>query len=162
MRQISLGRIDMKEVDIGFSFTSIPWEKGENKDQILREMNETISKFVSERDYGESIETILIGLLANDPIYDAFSKPHRPRYTEHKETKAFGSIPIVIHKSLELEIKLNYEQVLAAEGKEFIEMIALEVLNLFHGMKLPKKVTDFDRDRFVADMDKLFHEKFLN
>lgn len=152
----------MKEVNIGLSSTSIPWEKCANKRQALRERTETVSNFVSEKDYGESIETILVGLLADDSIYDDFSKPRRPRYTEHKETKAFGSIPIVIHKSLELEIKLNYEQVLAAEGKEFIEMIALEVLNLFHGMKLPKKVTDFDRDRFVADMDKLFHEKFLN
>lgn len=152
----------MKEVNIGLNFTSIPWEKCANKRQSLREMTETISRFVSEKDYGQSIETILVGLLADDPIYDAFSKPRRPRYTEHKETMAFGSIPIVIHKSLELEIKLNYEQVLATEGEEFVEMIALEVLDLFQGMKLPKKVTDFDKDRFVADMDKLFHEKFLN
>ena len=88
-------------------------------------------------------------------------KPRRPRYTEHKETMALGSIPIVINKTLEIEIKLNYEQVLAAEDEELKRIVASEVLNTFQNLKVPKKVTDFDKDRFVADIDRLFHQKFL-
>jgi hypothetical protein len=62
---------------------------------------------------------------------------------------------------LEIEIKLNYEQVLAAEDEELKRIVASEVLNTFQNLKVPKKVTDFDNDRFVADIDRLFHQKFL-
>ena len=74
---------------------------------------------------------------------------------------AFGSIPIVIHKTLDIEIKLNYEQVLAAEGEELKRIVASEVLNTFQNLKVPKKVTDFDKDRFMADIDGLFRQMFL-
>ena len=116
---------------------------------------------VASNDYGESIEKMLVGLIVVEPVYDDFSKPRRPRYTEYKETMAFGSIPIVSHKTLEIEIKLNYEKVLAAKDEEVKRIVASEVLNTFQNLKVPKKVTDFDKDRFVADIDRLFHQKFL-
>ena len=74
---------------------------------------------------------------------------------------ALGSIPIVINKTLEIEIKLDYGQVLVAEDEELKRIVASEVLNTFQNLKVPKKVTDFDKDRFVADIDRLFHQKFL-
>ena len=74
---------------------------------------------------------------------------------------AFGSIPIVSHKTLEIEIKLNYEQVLAAKDEEVKRIVASEVLNTFQNLKVPKKVTDFDKDRFMADIDGLFRQMFL-
>ena len=120
-------------------------------------MSETTNNSIASNYYGASIEKMLIGLIAVEPVYDAFAKPRRPRYTEHKETMAFGSIPIVTHKTLEIEIKLDFEQFLAAEGKELQKMVAKEVLNALHSLKLPKKVTDFDKDKFVADLDSLFN-----
>jgi hypothetical protein len=74
---------------------------------------------------------------------------------------AFDSIPIVIHKTLEIEIKMDYEQILAAEDKELRKLVAIEVLNTLHSLKLPKKVTDFDKDKFVADLDNLFNQLYL-
>lgn len=124
-------------------------------------MSETTNNSIASNYYGASIEKMLIGLIAVEPVYDAFAKPRRPRYTEHKETMAFGSIPIVTHKTLEIEIKLDFEQFLAAEGKELQKMVAKEVLNALHSLKLPKKVTDFDKDKFVADLDSLFNQLLL-
>ena len=124
-------------------------------------MSETTNNSIASNYYGASIEKMLIGLIAVEPVYDAFAKPRRPRYTEHKETMAFGSIPIVTHKTLEIEIKLDFEQFLAAEGKELQKMVAKEVLNVLHSLKLPKKVTDFDKDKFVADLDSLFNQLLL-
>ena len=141
--------------------SSISWEKSVSKRQAIKEVSEAANNLVASNDYGESIEKMLVGLIVVEPVYDDFSKPRRPRYTEHKETKAFGSIPIVIHKTLETEIKLNYEQVLAAEDEELKRIVASEVLNMLHGLKMPKKVTDFDKDRFVADIDGLFRQMFL-
>ena len=149
------------ELKISIIDTSIAWEKSVSKRQAIKEMSDAANNLVASNDYGESIKKMLVGLIVDEPIYDAFSKPRRPRYTEHKETMAFGSIPIVIHKTLELEIKLNYEHVLAAEDEELKRIVASEVLNMFHNLKVPKKVTDFDKDRFVTDLDGLFRQMFL-
>ena len=124
-------------------------------------INKVLNDLISSNDYGDSLETILIGLIAVATIYDKFAKPHRPRYTEHKESLAFGSIPIVINKTLEIEIKLDYEKVLTANEEAFCRIVATEVLNTLHTLKLPKKVTDFDKDRFVADVESVFKAEHL-
>ncbi len=149
------------ELEISVIVSSIPWEKSVSKRQAIKEVSEAANNLVASNDYGDSIEKMLVGLIVVEPVYDDFSKPRRPRYTEHKETMAFGSIPIVIHKTLDIEIKLNYEQVLAAEGEELKRIVASEVLNTFQNLKVPKKVTDFDKDRFVADIGGLFRQMFL-
>ena len=149
------------ELEISVIDSSVSWEKSVSKRQAIKEVSEAANNLVASNDYGESIEKMLVGLIVVEPVYDDFSKPRRPRYTEHKETMAFGSIPIVIHKTLDIEIKLNYEQVLAAEGEELKRIVAFEVLNALHNLKVPKKVTDFDKDRFEADIDRLFHQKYL-
>lgn len=149
------------ELKISVIDSSISWEKSVSKRQAIKEVSDAASNLVASNDYGESIEKMLVGLIVVEPVYDDFSKPRRPRYTEHKETKAFGSIPIVIHKTLEIEIKLDYGQVLASEEEELKRIVASEVLNALHNLKVPKKVTDFDKDRFEADIDRLFHQKYL-
>ena len=149
------------ELKISVIDSSILWEKSVSKRQAIKEVSDAASNLVASNDYGESIEKMLVGLIVVEPVYDDFSKPRRPRYTEHKETKAFGSIPIVIHKTLEIEIKLDYGQVLASEEEELKRIVASEVLNALHNLKVPKKVTDFDKDRFEADIDRLFHQKYL-
>jgi hypothetical protein len=149
------------EIAISIIDSSIPWERSISKRQAIKEVSDVANNMVASNNYGESIEKILVGLIIVEPIYDDFSKPRRPRFSEHKETMAFGSIPIVIHKTLEIEIKLNYEQVLAVEDEELKRKVASEVLNTLHNLKVPKKVTDFDKDRFVADLDRLFRQMFL-
>ena len=134
------------ELKISVIDSSISWEKSVSKRQAIKEVSEAANNLVASNDYGESIEKML---------------PRRPRYTEHKETMALGSIPIVINKTLEIEIKLDYGQVLAAEDEELKRIVASEVLNTFKNLKVPKKVTDFDKDRFVADIGGLFRQMFL-
>jgi len=141
--------------------TSIPWEKCKTKRQTIKELSDAVNTIVSSNDYGESIEKLHIGLIAVEPIYDKFAKPRRPRYTEHKETVAFGSIPIVIHKTLEIEIKMDYTQVLTAEGDRLRIIVASEVINTLRTVKLPKKVTDFNKERFVADLESYFRSEHL-
>ena len=149
------------ELKISVIDSSISWEKSVSKRQAIKELSDAANNMVVSNDYGKSVEKMLVGLIVVEPVYDEFSKPRRPRYTEHKETMAFGSIPIVIHKTLEIEIKLDYGQALAAEDEELKRIVASEVLNTFQNLKVPKKVTDFDKDRFVADIDRLFHQKYL-
>jgi hypothetical protein len=149
------------ELKISVIDSSISWKKSVSKRQAIKEVSEAANNLVASNDYGESIEKMLVGLIVVEPVYDVFSKPRRPRYTEHKETMALGSIPIVTNKTLEIEIKLDYGQVLAAEDEELKRIVASEVLNTFKNLKVPKKVTDFDKDCFVADIDGLYRQMFL-
>jgi hypothetical protein len=140
-------------ISIAFNFVS---PKFSTKQQALSRINEVLNDLISSIVYGDSLESILIGLIAIEPIYNKFAIPRRPRYTEHKETMAFGSIPIVIHKTLEIEIKLDYEQVLIADDDALCKIVATKVLNTLRSLKLPKKVTDFDKDKFVTDVESVF------
>lgn len=145
-------------IRIGFNFVS---PEISTKKQALDLINKVLNGLISSVVYGESLETVLIGLIAVEPIYNKFAKPRRPRYTEHKETMAFGSIPIIIHKTLEIEIKLDYEQVLTADDEALCKIVAIDVLNTLRTLKLPKKVTDFDKDRFVTDVESAFKTEHL-
>lgn len=145
-------------IRIGFNFVS---PEISTKKQALGLINKVLNGLISSVVYGESLETVLIGLIAVEPIYNKFAKPRRPRYTEHKETMAFGSIPIIIHKTLEIEIKLDYEQVLTADDEALCKIVAIDVLNTLRTLKLPKKVTDFDKDRFVTDVESAFKTEHL-
>ena len=145
-------------LNLGFSFVS---KSCTTQNQTIAQLSDSINKAITTNNYGESIETLFIGLIAVEPVYDKFAKPRRLRYTEHKETMAFGSIPIVIHKTLEIEIKLDYQKVLTAEGEELRKLVATEVLNTLITMKLPKKVTDFNKDQFVKDIELFFESEQL-
>jgi hypothetical protein len=145
-------------IRIGFNFVS---PEISTKKQALGLINKVLNGLISSVVYGKSLETVLIGLIAVEPIYNKFAKPRRPRYTEHKETMAFGSIPIIIHKTLEIEIKLDYEQVLTADDEALCKIVAIDVLNTLRTLKLPKKVTDFDKDKFVTDVEEVFITEHL-
>lgn len=145
-------------LDFGFNFVNLECS---TKHQTIKGLSDAVNGFVSSNDYGKSIEEVLIGIIAVEPIYDKFAKPRRPRYTEHKETIAFGSIPIVIHKTLEIETKMDYEQILTAEDEELRKIVATEVINNLRTLKLPKKVTDFEKDKFVSDVESYFKSEHL-
>ena len=130
------------KLSISFSFLSREFT---SKNPAINKVSETANNMVASHYYGDSIETILIGLVAVEPSYDAFAKPRRPRFTEHLETMAFGSIPVVINKTLEIDIKLDYERVRAAKDEDLQKTVAIIVLNTLHDLKLPKKVTDFNK-----------------
>lgn len=148
-------------VKISIIDSSIPLEQNTYKQNTIKEISESVNHKISFHYYGESIEKLFIGILAVEPIYDKLAKPRRPRYTEHKETMAFGFIPIVIHKTLEIEIKLDYEQVLTANDEALCKIVAAEVLKALRSLKLPKKVTDFDKDKFVTDVEEVFITEHL-
>lgn len=148
-------------VKISIIDTSIPFEHRTCKEDAMKRLSELVNNSAASHYYGESIERIFIGLIVVEPIYNKFAQPRRPRYTAHKEIVALGSIPMVFHKTLEIEIKLDYEQVLATDEEAFCRIVATKVLNTLRALKLPKKVTDFDKDKFVADVESAFRTEHL-
>ena len=60
------------ELKISIIDTSIAWEKSVSKRQAIKEMSDAANNLVASNDYGESIKKMLVGLIVDEPIYDAF------------------------------------------------------------------------------------------
>mgnify|MGYP003295629965 CR=1 FL=1 len=124
-------------------------------------MAESISQFIAENNYGESIKKFLIGLICVGPQYDSLAKPRRPKYTEYKEAMFDGWDPFTIEKTFECEIKLDYAKVLEATEEEVKKIVAQSIMDYLRKLKMPKKVTDFDKEKFIADLETYFRKEHL-
>ena len=136
----------------------------DNYDQMMPIINELSSSLENEFvsiDYGESIKEFFIGLICVHPQFDPFCKAKRPKYTDYKTTKFDGWIPTVIEKTFECEIKLDYEKVLEATEEEVKKIVAQSIMDYLHELKMPKKVTDFDKAKFIADLETFFRREQL-
>lgn len=136
----------------------------DNYDQMMPIINELSSSLENEFvsiDYGESIKKFFIGLICVHPQFDPFCKAKRPKYTDYKTTKFDGWIPMVIEKTFECELKLDYSIMSKATEEVAKKIVAQSIIDFLHVLKMPKKVTDFDKDRFVADIEAFFREEHL-
>jgi len=136
------------------------------KSNIVYELSKEVNAFFLSKSYGENVKTIEIGFLMvlERPGYEDWYKPKLLTYTDYKKTKhkLTGEV-IEIEKTLKYEIKFNDEQLINFTGGNDIlsrEILAAEILNSLSNLdKLPKKVKDFDKEKFRADMEQFFKEQ---
>lgn len=145
--EFSIGSYIDKDLDKKFAFE--------------QPLSELITQFITGVYYGESIKTFLIGPICVKPEVDSLFKPRRPKYTEYKEGKFDGWSPFTIEKTFVCEIKLDYEKVLEATEEEVKKIVAQSIMDYLHELKMPKKVTDFDKARFIADLETFFRREHL-
>ena len=80
---------------------------------------------------------------------------------EHKEAMFDGWDPFTIEKTFECEIKLDYAKVLEATEEEVKKIVAKSIMDYLRELKMPKKVTDFDNAKFIADLETYFRKEHL-
>ena len=133
----------------------------DGKMNFVHELSERLTQFITENNYGESIKKFLIGLIGVGPQYDSFFMPRRPKYTEYKEAMFDGWDPFTIEKTFECEIKLDYAKVLESTEEEVKKIVAQSIMDYLRKLKMPKKVTDFDKEKFIADLETYFRKEHL-
>jgi len=144
---------------------SDPMDTG--KSSLVYELAKEMNVFFSDKQYGDSVETISINFLMtfSREGYEDWYKEKKPVYTEYKSTvsKLTGQT-IEITKTFRYEIKLADETIIKFAGsthEESRRVIATEVFQSLHKLdKLPVKV-DFDKQRFKEDVAVFFEEKKL-
>ena len=125
-----------------------------------------------DKDYGSDVETIMIFIcvIQMRPGYENWYKVKRPKYTEYKSWyTTFGiddpDIPEFreIKKRFDIEIRFKdqlYDDFMDADEEEAKRILARETLKALELLdKLPKRLKNFDKERFKADVAAYYREQ---
>lgn len=120
-----------------FGFSQEISEDVIHKGDVITLLSFRAEDFFREKDFGEGIQTLIIGFICVHPDFDFFFKK-RKKYT--KEGKV-----------LEYDIKLNHEKFKDATEQGIKELIAMEIkesLKIISDLK----IENFDVERFEKDL----------
>lgn len=139
-----------------------------NKSSIVYDLGENISEYIKKLDYGEGIVEYAIKLyIVNPPIgFEHLFKDFKPKFTEHKliPNKYTGE-KLELNKYFNYSIKITgdlYDKFVTGTVEESEKILATEISNSLSNLDLlPKKIKDFDKERFRADMQQFFKEQKL-
>ena len=148
------------KIAINFFESSFSQKIYSEKREILSKWEESINRTIEHLSYGESIQLFIIGLICVKPTIEHLFKVRRPKYTE-KKTLVYGSVQRQIEKTFECELRVDYEFMLTSEEADIKTHLAKSIIDTINGLKMPKKVIDFDKDRFVADVELAFRAEHL-
>lgn len=142
----------------------IPAESNMNNLCVL---SDEIKEFLSQRNYGESIQEYLIGVTCVfiEDGYEHLFKQYKPFYVEDKISKnRFTGENIRIYKSYTDSIVLTpdeYEDFVSGTESESLKIVSTRILKSLENLnKLPKKVKDFDVKQFKEDVTSIL-SKYL-
>lgn len=114
-----------------------------------------------DQSYGPDIlnVVIVIILIRHEPGYEAWYKTRRPKYIEHYESVSYITGEPVRwewNKRFVIEIRFNndvYDEFLKADDEQSKRIIARETLKALELLdKVPKRLKDFDKERFRTDV----------
>lgn len=142
--------------------------ESEHKSKIIRELSDDLETFFSSKNYGEDIQNYLLGCICirTKKGYEDWYKIRKPKYTDYKKTKnKLTGEDYEIIKTYENDFKLDneiYEEFVSSTDEESKKILAHEILNSLSNLNsLPKKVNNFDRERFKTDLKTFFKEQNL-
>jgi len=107
--------------------------------------------------YGQDILNIaiVIILIRHLPGYEAWDQPRRPKYIDYYKVSLMGR-QLEWNKRFVIEIRFNndvYDEFLKADDEQSKRIIARETLKALELLdKVPKRLKDFDKERFRTDV----------
>lgn len=134
----------------------------DKKSNWIHKLSDELKSFFQNKNYGNDVESFIIGVICVAPQFDQFFKQNKPAYRKKRIEKIIHGIPISIENYLEYDIKIDFNTFINAEEIEFRTLLAKEImtsLNIVEGMK--SKIKDFNLERFKIDLEDYFKEKEL-
>lgn len=134
----------------------------EDRVNIIVDMSNELNEYFSIKDYGNDLIRIVIGTICVSPEFEFFSKIRKPKYVAHRKYINQDGIEILEDKVFSFDLKLDYETFKNQSDEENKKMLASEIIDSLSNLDaLPKKVKDFDKERFKNDMKAFFEEQKL-
>ncbi|SHN25058.1 hypothetical protein SAMN05216311_107308 [Chitinophaga sp. CF418] len=113
--------------------------------------------YFGEKDYGEHLKSLIIGVVCMSPRFEQFFKPRRPNYRTEEKTYTHRGVELTTPAMyLTFDLKLDFEKYL--NTKESKLLFAHDALASLDAIAKVKKITDFDLPRFKADFEQFFKE----
>lgn len=133
----------------------------EDKTQIIHSLFNELEMNFSKKNYGKGLLQIIIEIVCLSPEFEEFFPLRKPKYIELKEYVTEG-VNIKEEKLFTYSLKIDFilfkNQTIQANK----HLLALEILKSLSNLDaLPKKVKDFDKERFKADIEAFFKEQNL-
>lgn len=96
------------------------------------------------------------------PGYEDWFKVRKPRYQAISKVKMLDGNIKEQRGVFTYDVKLDFETFVSATEEGSRKILAIEILNsLFNLDALPKKVKDFDKERFKEDIEQFFKSEKL-
>lgn len=138
------------------------------KTNLIQEISDNLEFFLKNKSYGEDIGTFYIGFVGVKTKigYEHFFKERKPKYIDYRLTKnRLTGLPLETIKQYGYDIKFDhelYDEFVNGTDEESKKLLARKILESFaHFDKLPKKIKDFDKEKFKADVEEFFKEQDL-
>lgn len=151
-----------------FGITQEVDNKSGDKSYLVQKVSDNLETFLKNRSYGEDVETFLIGFVGikTKPGYEEWYKERKPKYIDYRLTKSrLTGLPLETIKQYSYDIKFDYElydEFVNGTEEESSKLLARKILESFsHLDKLPKKIKDFDKDKFKSDLEEFFKSQNL-
>jgi len=136
--------------------------EAESKSVLINSLSSLLESYFSNKEYGKGIEHFLIGIICvrSRPGYEDWFKVRKPKYKAVDKIKMPDGRVNELHGVYSYDIKLDFERFVNSSNNESEKLLASEILNsLSHLDALPKKVKDFDEERFKSDLQEFFQER---
>lgn len=147
---------------------SIGESMAQKKSVLINDFFRQINAYIKGRDYGNGIYQYLVSLYVVNPPkgYEHLHKDFKPKFTEYKAlTNKLSGEKMEIEKQFHYSVKIkgeNFEEFVCATDEESKKILAQEILNSLSNLDaLPKKVKDFDKERFKEDIEQFFKSEKL-
>jgi len=143
-----------------FSVSLTIGKEAQYRSSLIYDLFHNIDEFLKTRFYGDSIcKYSIIIYVVNPPSgYEHLFKDFKPKYVEYKLlTNKLTGEPLEIIKKFNYSIRIDgelYDKFSNSTDNECKRILIKEILNSFSNLdKLPKKVKDFDKKKFVSDVE---------
>lgn len=142
--------------------------KSYEKSTLIQEVSDDLGSYLKNRNYGDDIGVFLIGFVGvkTKPGYEDWYKERKPRYVDYKQSKnRLTGLVMETIKEYSYDIKFDnelYDKFVNSSDEDSKKLLVEKILESFlHLDKLPKKVKDFDKEKFKTDVEKFFREQGL-
>lgn len=133
----------------------------DEKTNLIINLSNKLSDYFSDKDYGNDVIKILIGVICVAPEFEWFSKIRKPKYVFYRKYIRDHS-EIIEDRVFTFDLKLDFESFKNQSDKQNNKMLALEILKSLSNLdSLPKKVKDFDKELFKEDVKTFLDEQKL-
>ena len=154
---------------VGLTLDSVSLDETiiKNKSAIVYELAKSINEYIRQFDYRGISEYAIIMYIVNPPIgSEHLFKYLKPKFIEHKvlRNKYTGEL-FEINKYFNYSVKITgktYSSFVRGTEEESKKILATTILKSLSQLDaLPKKIKDFDKERFKRDLEQFFKEQLL-
>jgi len=115
-------------------------------------------EITSQKNYGNVIDTLYVGLICVNPRFDTFFKVRKPRYFKEliRTDEHDMASTMVESRSFEMEIKFDYHKMVQSDIGYSNRIIVKSIIDSIPLILRFKNLKAFEAIQFEADLSQLF------